>query len=1116
MSPTPIRQDESLESLVALVVDEFRERQRQGEQPNVEEYASRYPQAAELLRKVLASWQLMGLSGAGGFAGSFPGSEEPVSGLLGDFRVVREVGRGGMAVVYEAEQISLGRRVALKVLPLAAMMDPRHIQRFHNEARAAAGLHHSNIVPVFYVGCERGVHFYAMQFIDGMTLASVLRDLRQEGRQRPEQRAAPLAGAEEATAPHVPARPAETLVEAALSTERSSNRQVYFRSVARLGVQAAEALDYAHERGVVHRDVKPGNLLLDSEGNLWVTDFGLAHLQHAEGSLTMTGDLVGTLRYMSPEQALARRVVIDHRTDVYSLGATLYELLTLRPACDGKDRQELLHQVAFEEPVPPRKLDKSIPAELETIVLEAMEKDPAERYATAQELANDLRRWLEDRPIKARPPSLRQVTLKWARRHRAAVWSVALSLLAAVVVLAGSVGWVVADRALRRQKAIEEANQAGDDVAQLRREGRWAAALTVTRRVQTLLAGVGADPVLLRQFHELSRDLQMAADLEEIRLRNYEGNHRDFDWKFQDTEYAMAFRAFGIDVEDLEPAEAAKRIKKRSIAEELTAALDVWANRRGHARRDRSSGERLRAVARLADPNPRRNRVRDAVDRRQRKVLEELAAGYNVNLPPTTISLLVGGLLSVGAKEAAVTLLRKAQRLHPDDLWINHDLALFLQATKPPRLEEAMRYYTVVLAPRPHNAGINNDLGNVLQEKGEVEEAIACFKRAIDLDPKLTLAYFNLGNALKALGKVDEAIGCYRKAVAIDPKNIVLVNLGDALHHKGKVDEAIECYHRAIALDPRDGAAHVNLGAVLNARGKLDEGIACFRTAIALDPNLAPAHLNLGLALHGKGEVDEAVECYNRAVARDPRYAYAFGLLGEALMQQGKFIEAQKALRSCLALLPPRHPRRDYTSWRLRQCRQLINADTKLKSFLAGKEAPDDPAMKVQMAFLAQQPFNQCNRGAVRLYRDAFARQPRLAEAHRYNAACAAALAGCGQGKDTANLSEKERARLRQQALDWLRAGLKAHRKHLRRGWPGVAGQTHKVLMHWRQDYDLAGVRDKGPLARLPAAHRQAWQQLWADVADTLAQARQAAAPQKPPDREDLLPQPQTEISRQP
>src|SRR5439155_1420249 len=196
-----------------------------------------------------------------------------------------------------------------------------------------------------------------------------------------------------------------TQAGAAVSTEHSLKSPAFYRTVAQLGRQAAEALEHAHGQGVVHRDVKPANLIVDGRGNLWVTDFGLAHCQSQAG-LTMTGDLVGTLRYMSPEQALAQRVVIDHRTDVCSLGTTLYELLTLGPVFDGRDRQELLRQIAFEEPRLPRRINKTIPAELETIVLKAIEKNPADRYATAQELADDLERFLKDESIRAKRPSL--------------------------------------------------------------------------------------------------------------------------------------------------------------------------------------------------------------------------------------------------------------------------------------------------------------------------------------------------------------------------------------------------------------------------------------------------------------------------------------------------------------------------------------------------------------------------------------------------------------------------------------------------------------------------------------------------------------------------------------
>jgi serine/threonine protein kinase/WD40 repeat protein/tetratricopeptide (TPR) repeat protein len=409
-----------------LLVDHLIAQIQAGEAVDWRQIAQEHPRHAGRLRSLAGALEALGdLSSASDVAlsGAVPPSaqEEFVPGVLGDFRILREVGRGGMGVVYEAEQVSLNRCVALKVLPLAATMDPRQLDRFRHEARAAALLHHPHIVPVYGVGCERGVHYYAMQLIDGCSLANVIAERRGpgEGMKNPPG---------EITGPYLAAgRAASTQRVAALATVPILVAANPFRRIAELVAQAADALEYAHTMGVVHRDVKPANLLLDTGGNVWVADFGLARLGEGPG-LTLPGDVLGTLRYMSPEQALARHGLVDHRTDVYSLGATLYELLTRHPAVDGASKEEILHRLAFEEPICPRKLDRSIPAELETVALKALARNPQERYATAAELADDLRRWLSDRPILARPPGPIQRLRKWCHRHRPLVVAVAVFL----------------------------------------------------------------------------------------------------------------------------------------------------------------------------------------------------------------------------------------------------------------------------------------------------------------------------------------------------------------------------------------------------------------------------------------------------------------------------------------------------------------------------------------------------------------------------------------------------------------------------------------------------------------------------------------------------------------
>jgi serine/threonine protein kinase len=403
---------------------------------------------------------------------------------LGDYRIVREIGRGGMGVVYEAEQLSLGRRIALKVLPFALTLDPRQLQRFKNEARAAAQLHHQHIVPVYAVGSERGVHFYAMQYIEGQSLGEVIHDLQRQAKTKNHSEPAlsaakaengrgPRADRAATTGPYLPHEdePApETAIKpiGALATSFSANSSGFYRSAARLGIQAAEALQHAHEYGVVHRDIKPGNLMVDAHGHLWITDFGLAQFQ-ADAGLTQTGDLLGTLRYMSPEQAGGQRFALDHRTDIYSLGATLYELLTLHPPFEAGDRQTLLHQILNDEPYLPRTHRKSIPIELETIVLKAIAKTPADRYASAREFADDLKRFLENEPIRARRATAAQRARKWAQRHPSVVWAaVLLCLLTAGGSLIGAE--LLRREQLKTQKAYQQVDAAYRSEKQRARE----------------------------------------------------------------------------------------------------------------------------------------------------------------------------------------------------------------------------------------------------------------------------------------------------------------------------------------------------------------------------------------------------------------------------------------------------------------------------------------------------------------------------------------------------------------------------------------------------------------------------------------------------------------------
>jgi serine/threonine protein kinase/Flp pilus assembly protein TadD len=1069
-----------------------------------------------------------------------PSTADPAAELrqLGDFRILREIGRGGMGVVYEAEQVSLSRRVALKVLPLAATLDERQLQRFKNEAVAAAQLDHPHIVDVLGVGSERGVHYYAMRLIQGRTVAHVIKDLRLThselpaaaalaSRRNPEAATgglqSPVAGQTSDYAPPVaewpaPAAPA-TVPIAGPSTERSVKSREFFHSVARLAADVAEALDYAHQQGIIHRDIKPSNLMLDGRGKVWVTDFGLAHVQGGK-SLTMTGDVVGTLRYMSPEQALAKRVVMDHRTDIYSLGATLYELLTLEPAYAGNDRQELLRQIAFDEPKPPRRINKAMPPEMETIVLKAMEKNPADRYATAQEMADDLRRFLLHEPIRARRPSLRQRVGKWARRHRGLVLAAAVWLVTALAVVGGAAGWVVRDRAGHRDEGERQAREALNEAERLQEEEKWYEALSAAKRAEAALAN-DLEGERARQARVLHADFEMALRLEKARLLRAGQRGDAFDSEAADHAYVTAFRLYDVNIDSDDPRWLGEQLSGRSIRLQLAAALDDWAR----FRRFRNVGnwKNLLLIARVADPDPIRNKLRDAYEEEDSKAAQELADRASLGeWPSATVSLLSTLLVRTGAGERAISVLFQARQRHPDDFWLNLQLGDLLQTLRPGRLDEAVRYDTTAVALRPHSAGAHNQLGTALYDKGQFDEATAEYRESIRLNPDGAMAHNNLGNALLARGQLDQAVAEYREALRLRPDDVIAhINLSSTLMEKGRMDEAIAQCREAIRLKPKSSRAHAALafdleetgqldeamaearesvrlepdnadghnvlGVLLWRQGRLDESISECREAIRLKPHHPEAHLHLANALYGKGQYDEAVAEGRHAIRLKPHSATAHNTLGMALERKGRVDEAVGELREAIRLKP------DYAGAQrnLRRAERFAALAARLPRLLQGKESPADSGERLALAFFCQQD-KQLYTAAVRWYAQAFADEPRLlgdvSSNHTYNAACAAALAGCGQGKDAA-VSEMERARLRRRALDWLRADLGTWQRVWKEEPEKGRAAIMQQLQHWLVDTDFGGVRGSEALAKLPQDERGDWQQLWHDVEALLQQA---------------------------
>jgi serine/threonine protein kinase/tetratricopeptide (TPR) repeat protein len=477
------------------LADEFAQRYRRGECPSLHEYTDRHPDLAEDIREFFPALVEIEQANEDRRPPPAPAADSllPPPQRLGDYRIVREIGRGGMGVVYEAEQVSLGRHVAIKILS-QRLLDPYARQRFEREARAAARLHHTNIVPVFGVGEHEGMPYYVMQFIPGLGLDAVLEELKRltpapgsgaapagredtsaaeiarslvTGRLGPARAAGRAAAdtdaitmahaASAATGPAPAAEPqaAPTLTSASsallLGDRSGMRRATYWQSVARIGVQVADALEYARQQGILHRDIKPANLLLDRQGTVWVTDFGLAKADDQQ-NLTQTGDVLGTVRYMAPERFHGCG---DVRADVYALGLTLYELLTLRPAYAETAHARLIVQILHSEPPRPRALNPAVPRDLETVVLQATARDPAHRYQTPGALAEDLKRFLEDRPVRARQSGPLERAWRWCRRNpRVAALLGLVALLVSLLGVGGAVAAVVFSRQAEHQREL--------------------------------------------------------------------------------------------------------------------------------------------------------------------------------------------------------------------------------------------------------------------------------------------------------------------------------------------------------------------------------------------------------------------------------------------------------------------------------------------------------------------------------------------------------------------------------------------------------------------------------------------------------------------------------------
>ncbi|MFI5337234.1 MAG: protein kinase [Opitutales bacterium] len=764
----------------------------------------------ELLPEVRRRWRTFRLVD-GSLAALFPDPETPPGAdaivaaphpadlpQVPGYRVEALLGHGGMGVVYRAWHLRLNRAVALKMLLAGPCARPEELERFLREAQAVAGLRHANIVQVYDVGDVEGRPYFTMELVEGGNLTAQIHGVPQLAHQ-----------------------------------------------AAALVATLAEAIHAAHQSGIVHRDLKPSNILLTRDGTPKVTDFGLARRLEGNGGLTLSGVPVGTPSYMAPEQARGKKEVIGPATDIYALGATLYELLTGRPPFRAETAVATLQQVVADEPVPPARLNPRVPRDLAIICLKCLHKEPGCRYASARELADDLRRFLNDEPIRARPPGRWERSRRWLRRRPA----LAVGLVAAVLLTSGLVGgglWLNRQQAAQARGVEEDLQEA----TLQQKKFAWAEAVAALERAKGRL-GAGGPAELHRRveqaahgLHQARRDAALAARLEAIRLKratHVEGYfnsaaERRFTNARADHDYEEAFRQAGFEEVWRDPAAAAARVRQSVVPQALLAGLTDWAV--CAVAPDRQDW--LLAVARQADPGAWSNRVRDSAAWRDGAGLAALARATPVTQQATPLLLALAERLQATGGDA-IGFLGQVRREHPDDFWV-------------------------------HFAS-----GKVLREEGKPEEAVACYRKALQIRPEAAV-FNNLGLALYDAharagdGKWDEAIDCHQKILDQDVRSAPAHNnLGVVLKVKGNWDKAEQHFRLALPLDPGSAPAHCNLGVLRAFGGDLAEATEHFREALRLDPRCALVHYHLGVVLLGQDRIDTTHDTYQRALRIDPK-----------------------------------------------------------------------------------------------------------------------------------------------------------------------------------------------------------------------------------------------------
>jgi len=674
---------------------------------------------------------------------------------FGDYELEGEIASGGMGIVYLARQRSLNRTVALKMLRTGALAGGIEVQRFRNEAEAAANLSHPNIVPIYEVGEHEGLHYFSMKLVEGGHLGE-------------------------------------------LNAACPSRDAAWQRRAARLTATIARAVHHAHQHGVLHRDLKPTNILLDDAGEPHLTDFGLAKFLDDRADLTRTTAVLGTPHYMAPEQASGQAKHATTAADIYSLGAILYELLTGQPPFRGANALEVLEKTRTSEPPPIRSLNAGADRDLETICLKCLEKDPTNRYRTAEELALDLDRFLRDEPIEATPPSTIRRVQKFVRRNRVQV--VAGGAVALIVlVLLGWLGVSARDRAVRRLAITRELTRTFEEIREQLEADQLPAASQTLKRAESVLVSSGSHPELEAKARRWRREIEMVEKLDEFRLEEFDAGYSAAEVEVSRTQtFTEVFFDYGLELATGDADRSAAMIRASPIRRQLFTAMDL-----GPYRPKLWPGvtpAQLREISEKADDDPWRNRFRQAATARDTAWLTGLdPQGELRNQPPAYATLVAQVLWNRGLRSNALDIAQAVHARHPDNFWANHTLAGFYHPAT--NSLERLSYTRAAVALRPQSVGLRLYLVAALFRNKAYAQAELAVNEALRLDPMRENTYVWAGN-LAAIQRGPEA-GLRMASNALErlPASAVThMHYGRLLKGNRRLDEAVVVWRNQFSM----------------------------------------------------------------------------------------------------------------------------------------------------------------------------------------------------------------------------------------------------------------------------------------------------------------------------